>query len=99
MIYNKIQEIVIEGLVNKLDSIITEGLKLKGFEFKNRLDFENFIKTRCKREDYIQEKKHIYYVDNKPFLLHYYEPIQEPINFSEPFKIKVNYNYGKYSFL
>ena len=95
---NQITNYIINYLVNKLDNIIVEGLKLKGFKFKNKNELETFIKTRCRRTDNIKLKEHIYYVDNIPFLLHNYEVIYEPITVEDK-EIKINANFGKYSFL
>ena len=38
-------------LNKKLEDYIIEGLKRKGFEFKNRLELETFIKNNCRCED------------------------------------------------
>jgi hypothetical protein len=86
------------GLVNQLEDLLIQGLKNKGFEFNNKIELENFIKTRCRKEDYIEKKEHIYYVDNIPFFLHNYEIIYEPIT-EDNNGIKMTANYGKYAFL
>lgn len=86
------------NLVNQLEGLLIQGLKNKGFEFKNIIELENFIKTRCRKEDHIEFKKHIYYVDEIPFLVHYYEVIFEPITeYNTGFKITANY--GRHAFL
>jgi len=61
---------ITNGLVSKLESLIIEGLKLKGFEFNNQLELETFVKERCRRTDNIEFEEHIYYVDDTPFFLH-----------------------------
>ena len=38
-------------LNKKFEDYIIEGLKRKGFEFKNRLELETFIKNNCRCED------------------------------------------------
>lgn len=86
------------NLANQLEDLFIQGLKNKGFEFKNKIELENFIKTRCRKEDYIEFKKHIYYIDEIPFLVHYYEVIFEPIT-EDNNGIKMTANYGKYAFL
>lgn len=86
------------GLVNQLEDLLIQGLKNKGFEFNNKIELENFIKTRCRKEDYVEKKEHIYYVDNIPFFLHNYEVIFEPIT-EDNNGVKMTANYGKYAFL
>ncbi len=49
-----------------------EGLKLKGFEFDNRMEIEEFINSRCRCEDNTHHKEQVYYVDNTPFLVYDY---------------------------
>ena len=56
----------------KLETIIIEGLKRKGFEFNNKFELLNFIKQRCKIEDDSNLKQATYFIDNKPFFLHDY---------------------------
>jgi len=89
---------VTSKLNNQLENLVIDGLKLKGFEFTNKIDLEKFIKTRCKRFDNIMNKEHIYYVDEIPFFLHKYEVIYEPINYNDN-EVKMTANWGSYSFL
>ena len=86
------------NLVNQLEGLLIQGLKNKGFEFENIIELESFIKTRCRKEDHIEFKKHIYYVDEIPFFVHYYEVIFEPITEYNT-GVKMTANYGKYAFL
>ena len=60
-------------LTSKMDNLIIEGLKIKGFEFNNKIELESFIKERCRCEDNIASKERIYYVDDIPFFLHNYK--------------------------
>lgn len=85
-------------LQTKLEDYIIEGLKRKGFEFENRTDLEEFIKTRCECKDNINFKERIYYADNIPFFLHKYEIIYEPIT-QDNNGIKMSANYGSYAYL
>lgn len=61
-----------KGLIDKLDNLIIEGLKLKGFEFDNRIELMQFISDRvtCHDRQYLQEKT--YLIDNIPFFFHKY---------------------------
>lgn len=61
--------------INKqIDDVVIEGLKRNGFDFTDRprQDVEEFIKKYCKCEDNIHHKERMYYVYNKPFLVHDY---------------------------
>lgn len=89
---------LISGLQTKLEDYIIEGLKRKGFEFDNKTELENFVKTRCRRTDNLQFKEHIYYVDDVAFFLHKYEIIYEPIT-EDNNGIKMSANYGSYAYL
>ena len=57
---------------SKLETIVIEGLKRKGFEFKNKFELVSFLKQRCRCEDNVNLKQRIYFVDDKPFFLHDY---------------------------
>lgn len=85
-------------LQNKLEDYIIEGLKRKGFEFENKTELENFVKTRCECKDNVSFKERIYYADNIPFFLHKYEIIYEPIT-EDNNGIKMSANYGSYAYL
>ena len=89
---------IFSELQTKLEDYIIEGLKRKGFEFENRTDLEEFIKTRCECKDNIYFKERIYYADNIPFFLHKYEIIYEPIT-EDNNGIKMSANYGSYAYL
>lgn len=93
-----IQNDVISRLFNQLEYLLVQGLKNKGFEFENVAQLEFFIRTRCRKEDHIELKKHIYYVDEIPFFVHYYEVVFEPIT-EDNNGIKITANYGRYAFL
>ena len=98
---------IIEDLISKLHSNINKqledyiiyGLKRKGFEFKNKLELEYFVKNRCRCEDNIYLKEKIYYVDDIPFFLHNYksEPLQVPSIREIEFNITANL--GTYAYL
>ncbi len=86
-------------LNKKLEDYMIEGLKRKGFEFENRMELENFIKSNCRCEDIIDIKQRTYFVNDIPFFLHCYEiemdlnPIQTDMEF------KMSANYGSYAYL
>jgi len=44
------------GLISSLELLIIDGLKRKGFEFDNRIDLENFIKSNCRVVDDLNKK-------------------------------------------
>lgn len=83
-------------LNSQIETAIIEALKLKGFEFENRIELENFIKQRCKCEDNIDLKERTYYVDDKPFFLHMYKPELEIKKVLEDRNVTFSASYGKY---
>lgn len=93
-----VTSMLVSGLQTKLEDYIVEGLKRKGFEFDNKLDLENFIMSRCRAEDNIDQKQKTYFVDDIPFFLHNYE-----IEMSNVMQEDRNYvlraNYGSYAYL
>jgi hypothetical protein len=90
----EITKTLTEKLINNFENIIIQGLKNKGFEFKNKNELENFIKTRCRKEDYLLKKQAIYFVDDAPFLSHNYEQVIEPMQNNN-----ISANWGYYVFL
>lgn len=97
-----IQEEITKQLVSKLhqefENTFKEGLKLKGFEFDSKIDFENFISKNCRCEDYQAEKRRVYFVNEIPFFVHYYEPVFEPFQF-ENNSVTLKANQGTYKFV
>ncbi len=86
-------------LNKQLENYVIEGLKRKGFEFKDRIELEAFIKERCRCEDNIDLKEKVYYVDNTPFFLHNYksESLQMPSITDREYKLTANL--GTYAYL
>ncbi|NLH51836.1 MAG: hypothetical protein GX459_03195, partial [Bacteroidales bacterium] len=86
-------------LNKQLEDYMIEGLKRKGFEFKNRMELENFIKSNCRCEDRIDIKQRTYFVNDIPFFLHCYEIEMDlnPIKTDKEFKMSANY--GRYAYL
>lgn len=89
--------VVAEGINDELESILTEGLRLKGFEFEDRSCLESFLRERCRCEDNSYLKEKVYFVDDIPFFLH---------NYSEEFRINKDddsgifiANYGSFKYL
>jgi|TARA_Y100000310_G_C20594944_1_gene770024 hypothetical protein len=73
--YGAIHDIIstaTDNLTNQMNEITIEGLKRKGFEFKNNYELGEFIKERCRVEVFGDNRT--YYVDDKPFLLHESKP-------------------------
>ena len=48
-------------LNKQLEDYMIEGLKRKGFEFQNRIELENFIKSNCRCEDRTDIKQRTYF--------------------------------------
>ena len=94
---------VVDGFYNdlnkKLEGYFVEGLKRKGFEFKHKIELEEFLKERCRCEDNIDLKEKIYYVDGTPFFLHNYkiEPLRMPSITESEYVLSANL--GTYAYL
>lgn len=74
------------------------GLKLKGFEFKNRIELENFIKDNCSCADDLKKQIRTYYIKSVPFLLHCYKTEIKPI-ISDSIEVTITADLGFYRFL
>jgi hypothetical protein len=85
-------------LNNQLEDLVIEGLKRKGFQFKNRIELEDFVSLNCRCVDNIEAKERVYLVNDLPFFLHKYEIIQEPITEYNN-GIHMSANYGRYAYL
>lgn len=72
LINQRIEELY-DKLHYKINEIVVEGLKKKGFEFKNKFEVEQFIVANCRCVDNTETKQRIYFVNNTPFLMHNYE--------------------------
>lgn len=86
------------NLTNKLEQVVIEGLKLKGFVFENKNELVNFVKEHVRIEDNVEYQEKVYYVKDIPFLLHRYQIVIEPpteINRS----IVMSANIGHYCYL
>jgi len=95
----QIGERLVCELNGKLERLIVEGLKMKGFEFSNNAELELFVKKNCRCEDNVDTKQRTYFVNNDPFFLHCYEIEYPSIAPSLDRKHSVSINYGSYSYL
>lgn len=81
----------------KIDEIILEGLKLKGFEFEHKIELIDFIKTNCNciiLEG--EEESKYFFVNNDPFLILQFNNDLSNLTFDE----KLNFSYDlKYNFI
>jgi hypothetical protein len=83
----------------QLENYMIEGLKRKGFEFKNRMELENFIKSNCRCEDRKDIKQKTYFVNDIPFFLHYYEiKMDLNITINDKGEVKMSANYGSFAY-
>lgn len=85
-------------LNDKLELILIEGLKIKGFEFSDRRELEIFVQRNVRCEDQIRNKERTYFVYETPFLLHKYE-VEMDLSYQESGGTKMTANYGKYTYL
>ncbi|UII79985.1 hypothetical protein [Flagellimonas sp. CMM7] len=63
---------ICQSMNSKIEELVLEGLKRKGFEFDDKLSLEKFVTTRCRVEDNKEFQEKTYFVDNTPFFLHKY---------------------------
>jgi len=87
-------------LNQQLENYMIEGIKRKGFEFKNRIELEAFIKSNCRCEDHTDVKERIYFVNDIPFFLHSYEIKMDlnPIT-NDKGEVRMSANYGSFAYL
>jgi hypothetical protein len=96
LIQNTVSEMSSKLYVLLEDKMI-EGLRLKGFEFKNRQDLIDFTKSRITCIDHIGLKVKVYSVDRVPFFQHNYQIELNNKNwFNGDYKIEANYGSFKY---
>jgi hypothetical protein len=98
MFFNQfIHEELARKLNAKVDKVIEEGLALKGFSFSDRRELEEFIKHRCRIEDYVDAERKVYFVDEIPFLEHFYRPVtSEPLIVQDSVTITVDIGSYRY---
>jgi hypothetical protein len=97
-----IEQMIIDNLskelANRFDEIFREGLRLKGYVFKNKNEFESFVKENCTCEDFEDKQERIFYVKGNPFMIHNYK--QDPFKFNqEENKMSISCNYGSYGYI
>ena len=94
---------VIGGISNdlskKLEDYIIEGLKRKGFEFKTKLELEEFVKKSCRVEDNIYLKEKVYFVNDIPFFLHNYNIVMDLKPITTDRTTTMSANLGTYAYL
>lgn len=86
-------------LNKQLEYYIIEGLKRKGFEFENRMELENFIRSNCRCEDRPDIKQRTYFANDIPFFLHCYEIVIDLNPITTDREVKMSVNYGSYVYL
>jgi hypothetical protein len=81
---------------NTIDNLFKEGLKRKGFEFKNDYELKDFITKNCKgmRKD----NETTYYVNDIPFFF-YVSPTCDFSNIFKDGKYTSEFNGGSYAYL
>lgn len=70
---DSLTEYIITTFNNNFEKCVIEGLKRKGFEFKNRFELVSFIKTNCRCVDIVHLKQKTFFVNDIPFLLYCYK--------------------------
>ena len=72
---NKVAQNIQRDLSNKFESIITEGLRHKGYNLETKTELVGFIEEFCRYEYDSDRGEKTYFIDNVPFLLHKYKPV------------------------
>jgi hypothetical protein len=101
MEYNIEEQIVlktIEQMRTKLEELVVEGLRLKGFDFERREELLSFIKINCRLEQ-TQQGESIYYINDIPFLLYIYKMELPEVELDVNNQLVIKADYGSYSFL
>jgi hypothetical protein len=62
-----------KSITEKLDAVLIEGLKRKGFEFAHKAELIEFVKSNCRCENRTYNER-VYYVNDIPFLFHKDKP-------------------------
>ena len=88
-----------DDLNSRIETFFIEGLKRKGLEFKNKFELLNFLKQHCSSEDHVNLKQRIYFVDDKPFLLHDYNIEMDLTPIIEDGKTTLRASYGSFAYL
>ena len=84
---------------HKLDDLIIEGLKRKGFAFGSNIQLETFVKHRCRCMDHATNKERTFYVDDVPFFLHKYELSMDFKPVYDGGNVSISADLGYYAFL
>lgn len=93
-------ESIYGNLNTQLDEKIIEGLKRKGFEFKNGFELAEFIKANCRCEDNVELNEKIYFVNDIPFFYWNYKMnFETPIITQNERGTMISATYGKFAFL
>lgn len=93
---NNLVNSISNDFVTQFDRIVIDGLKLKGYVFKDRIELSAFIESNC----FATEKDNMvtYYVNNVPFLLHKRLNNINPITNIEG-TITITVDFGEYTYL
>lgn len=90
---------IIRTAIKKMDDIFIEGLRRKGFEFKDLNELNSFAKENCRAEDYGNLLLRVYYVNDVPFMEYHYYSEFKINNPKEMEAIQLYCDLGKYKYL
>lgn len=95
---SEIMEQIIQSFSKKIDEIVIDGLKLKGYYFDNKIELEAFIKENCSA--FKSGNETTYFVKGKPFLIHIFKDEVDPIAYDQiTGETTIKANYGEYKYL
>jgi len=96
---HRTNKMIADTMAKQMDDVFIEGLRLKGFEFRDRHEVETFIQKRCRCEDNIELKHRMYYVDDSPFLFYDYSMGAELKLEKTERQLVVSADFGRYRFV
>lgn len=88
-----------EGFSWEFDKLLVEGLKRKGFVFKDRMDLQEFARSECSTTEDILRKERTFYVRSKPFFMYKYEQNVEIGILKKDGSTTITAIYGYYTYL
>lgn len=89
-----------KNLLKTIDFHVKEGIKRKGFEFNSKEEFHIFLSERCNCHIHTHLNKKIFFIDQKPFLIHEYNEEEAfSQNTDDPSNITFTLSFGNFKFI
>jgi hypothetical protein len=98
-IQHKIIRDLTRQINQRLNEIFIEGLRRKGFYYDDEEELADFVKENCRCEDHTSKSERIYFVNDIPFLIHYYKANLGMQIDHNGFKTSIEADYGDFAYL